>query len=143
MFQNNPNLPFPANLMIESQGEQFKLTVNTCAENRRYDHVISLRCISAKDTVNDAATLNVSVLGKVKLDELSKATGVIVVHRLSVPEGLHDGAAKRKNNQTSQIRKPFLHQQIFDHYILIRIQKQILCNLTESTHSNSIFTHLS
>lgn len=51
-----------------------------------------------KDTVNNAASLDVSVLGKVELDELPKATGVIVVHRLSVPKGFHDGAAIREEN---------------------------------------------
>ena len=44
-----------------------------------------------KDTVNDAAALNVSVLGKVELDELAKTTGVIIVHSLSIPKSLHDG----------------------------------------------------
>lgn len=56
-----------------------------------------------KDTVNNAATLDVSVLGKVELDELPKATGVIVVHRLGVPKGLHDGAAIRGEN--NRLRK--------------------------------------
>lgn len=51
-----------------------------------------------KDTVNDAASLNVSVLGKVELDELAKATGVIVVHSLSVPKGLHDGTANKRTH---------------------------------------------
>lgn len=54
-----------------------------------------------KDTVNNAASLNVSVLGKVELDELAKTTGVIVVHGLSVPKGLHDGTAN-KRKQSSQ-----------------------------------------
>lgn len=54
-----------------------------------------------EDTVNDAASLNVSVLGKVELDELAKTTGVIVVHSLSVPKGLHDGTAN-KRKQSSQ-----------------------------------------
>lgn len=49
-----------------------------------------------KDTVNDAASLNVSVLGKVELDELAKTTGVIVVHSLGIPKGLHDGTANKR-----------------------------------------------
>lgn len=62
---------------------------------------------AVKDTVNNAATLDVSVLGKVELDELPKATGVIVVHRLGVPEGLHDGAVIRgENNRLRTGRKP-------------------------------------
>lgn len=62
-----------------------------------------------KDTVNDAASLNVSVLGKVELDELAKTTGVIVVHGLSVPKGLHDGTAnKRKQSSQPNLRKGFL-----------------------------------
>lgn len=56
-----------------------------------------------KDTVNDAAALNVSVLGKVELDKLPKATGVIVVHGLSIPKGFHDGTADRKSNQANQL----------------------------------------
>lgn len=44
-----------------------------------------------KDTVNDAAAVDVAILGKVKLDKLSKATGVVVVHRLSVSKSFHDG----------------------------------------------------
>lgn len=63
-----------------------------------------------KDTVNDAASLDVSVLGKVELDELAKSTGVIVVHSLSVPKGLHDGAAN-KREQSSQ---PNLCKGLFD-----------------------------
>lgn len=50
-----------------------------------------------KDTVDDAASLNVSVLGEVELDELPEATGVIVVHGLRIPEGFHDGTAGRGN----------------------------------------------
>lgn len=50
-----------------------------------------------KDTVNDAASLNVSVLGKVELDKLAEATGVIVVHGLSIPKGFHDGTVDRGN----------------------------------------------
>lgn len=62
---------------------------------------------AVKDTVNNAATLDVSVLGKVELDELPKATGVIVVHGLGVPKGLHDGAAIRgENNWLRTGRKP-------------------------------------
>lgn len=48
-----------------------------------------------KDTVDDAAALNVSILGKVELDELPEAAGVIVVHGLGVPKGFHDGTAIR------------------------------------------------
>lgn len=72
--------------------------MNTVAE---YEPAhISFPVISklVKDTVNDAASLNVSVLGKVELDELAKATGVIVVHSLSVPKGLHDGTANKRRH---------------------------------------------
>lgn len=44
-----------------------------------------------EDTIDDAASLDVSALGEVELDELSKATGVVVVHRLCIPKRLHDG----------------------------------------------------
>lgn len=62
-----------------------------------------------KDTVNDAASLNVSVLGKVELDELAKTTGVIVVHSLCVPKGLHDGTTnKRKQSSQPNLCKELL-----------------------------------
>lgn len=48
-----------------------------------------------KDTVDNAASLNVSVLWKVELDKLPKATGVIVVHGLGIPKGFHDGTVDR------------------------------------------------
>lgn len=48
-----------------------------------------------KDTVNDTASLNVPVLRKVELDELPKATGIVIVHSLSIPKGFHDGAEER------------------------------------------------
>lgn len=60
-------------------------------------------CELCKDTVDDAAALNVSILGKVELDELPEAAGVIVVHGLGIPKGFHDGTASRgkaiKQNQ--------------------------------------------
>lgn len=54
-----------------------------------------------KDTVNDAASLNVSILGKVELDKLPKATGVIVVHGLSIAKGFHYGAEEKGNTTES------------------------------------------
>jgi len=47
-----------------------------------------------EDTVDDAASLNIPALGEVELDELPEAAGVVVVHRLGVPERLHDGTAE-------------------------------------------------
>lgn len=49
-----------------------------------------------KDTVEDAASLNISVLGKVELNEFAEATGVIVVDGLCVPKCFHDGTADRQ-----------------------------------------------
>lgn len=48
-----------------------------------------------KDTINDATSLDVSVLGKVELYELPEAAGVIVVHCFSIPKGFHDGTTER------------------------------------------------
>lgn len=53
-----------------------------------------------KDTVDDAASLNVAVLGKVELNEFAKAAGVIVVHGLCIPKCFHDGTADRKTTTT-------------------------------------------
>lgn len=44
-----------------------------------------------KDTVDNLASLDVAFLADVQLDELPKSAGVVVVHCLGVPEGLHDG----------------------------------------------------
>lgn len=44
-----------------------------------------------KDTVDDAAALDVALLAEMQLDELPEAAGVVVVDRLGVSKGLHDG----------------------------------------------------
>lgn len=83
-----------------------------------------------KDTVNDAASLNVSVLGKVELDKLPKATGVIVVHGLSVPEGLHDGTADRGNNLLGTVSLNILRLSItvcFDQDVSMHSQYFLVC----------------
>lgn len=49
-----------------------------------------------KDTVNDAAALDVSTLREVELDEFPKAAGVVVVNRFGVTERFHDRTVKRK-----------------------------------------------
>lgn len=49
-----------------------------------------------EDTVYDAAALDVSALGKVKLDEFPKPAGVVVVNSFGVPERFHDGTAEEK-----------------------------------------------
>lgn len=48
------------------------------------------------DTINDAASLDVAALRKVKLDELPEAAGVVVVNGLGVPECFHDRTVKRR-----------------------------------------------
>lgn len=57
-----------------------------------------------QDTIYNSPTLNVSLLADVQLNELPKATGVVVVHRLRVAESLHDGAAKKSGQQRVLIR---------------------------------------
>ena len=49
-----------------------------------------------KDTVDDTASLDVAALGEVKLDELPKATGVVVVDGLCITKRFHDRTARRK-----------------------------------------------
>lgn len=78
-----------------------------------------------KDTVDDAASLNVSVLGKVKLDKLPKATGVIVVYGLGVPKGFHDGTAERGNAHSES---PFYTSHVCPS-LCVWIQMLNLCSL--------------
>lgn len=49
-----------------------------------------------EDTVYDAAALDVSALGEVKLDEFSKPAGVVVVNGFGVSKRFHDGTAEEK-----------------------------------------------
>lgn len=49
---------------------------------------------SCKDTVDDAAALDVSALGEVKLDEFSKSAGVVVVNGFGIPKRFHDGTVE-------------------------------------------------
>lgn len=53
-----------------------------------------------KDTVNDSSSLDVSLLADVQLDKLAEAAGVVVVHGLGIPEGLHDGTAGQRGRGT-------------------------------------------
>lgn len=48
-----------------------------------------------KDTVNDAASLDVATFREVKLDEFPKTTGVVVVNSLRITKCFHDRTAKR------------------------------------------------
>lgn len=61
----------------------------------------SARCLNQtglKDTVDDPAPLDVPPLAEVQLDKLPKAAGVVVVDRLGVAKGLHDGAAEGRSS---------------------------------------------
>lgn len=42
-----------------------------------------------KDTVDDTASLDVATLREVKLDELPKSTGVVIVNSLGITKGFH------------------------------------------------------
>lgn len=53
-----------------------------------------------KDTVYDSSSLDVPPLADVQLDKLAEAAGVVVVHSLGVPEGLHDRTAGRRGSGT-------------------------------------------
>lgn len=100
-----------------------------------YLHYIQSELKALKDTVNNAATLDVSVLGKVELDELPKATGVIVVHSLGVPKGLHDGAAIRGGKQSAQKGEgslPVVHAQ----------RSSAAVNSDPDSHGASVFDSL-
>lgn len=80
--------------MNESQGQQTKTL--SSVQNTLKIHFIYSTTALLKDTVDDAASLDVSILGKVQLDELPEATGVIVVHGLCVAKSFHDGAADKR-----------------------------------------------
>lgn len=54
-----------------------------------------------KDTVKDAASLDVAALREMKLDEFPKATGVVVVNGLGITKRFHDGTAKMSKNLLS------------------------------------------
>lgn len=54
---------------------------------------------SLKDTVNDSASLDAALLAEMQPDKLPKAAGVVVVDRLGVSEGLHDGTAERRTSR--------------------------------------------
>lgn len=81
--------------------------MNTVVEYKNTNICFTVIRKVLKDTVNDAASLNVSVLGKVELDELAKTTGVIVVHSLCVPKGLHDGTTN-KRMPTKSLQRTFV-----------------------------------
>lgn len=51
-----------------------------------------------KDTVDDFASLDVAFLAEMQLDEFPEAAGVVVVHGLGVPEGLHDGTVEGRRD---------------------------------------------
>ena len=48
-----------------------------------------------QDTIYNSSALDISLLADVQLNELPKATGVVVVHCLRVAKRFHDGAANR------------------------------------------------
>jgi len=51
-------------------------------------HSICLWSTEAKDTVSYSASLDVSMLREVQLDELAKAAGVVVINCLGISKGL-------------------------------------------------------
>lgn len=48
-----------------------------------------------QDTIYNSSALDISLLADVQLNELPKATGVVVVHCLRVAKRFHDGAVNR------------------------------------------------
>lgn len=52
-----------------------------------------------QDTIYNPPALNISLLADVQLNELPKATGVVVVHGLRVAKSFHDGAEKKSGEQ--------------------------------------------
>lgn len=60
-------------------------------------YIIYLLCrlhSNEQDTVDDAASLDVPTLTEMKLDELSEATGVVVVNCFGISKRFHDWTVK-------------------------------------------------
>lgn len=54
-----------------------------------------------QDTIYNSPALNISLLADVQLNELPKATGVVVVHGLGIAESFHDGAVEDMRTTSS------------------------------------------
>lgn len=59
-------------------------------------HSISGPFSAKKDTISYSASLDVSMLREVQLDELAKAAGVVVINSLGISKGLQNGAAETR-----------------------------------------------
>lgn len=79
--------------MIISTFEQTSHFKEIISQIKHHCKLIMWLC---EDTVYDAAALDVSALGKVKLDEFSEATGVVVVNGFGISKRFHDGTAEGK-----------------------------------------------
>ena len=56
-----------------------------------FTHSIHFWSTEEKDTISYSASLDVSMLREVQLDELAKAAGVVVINCLGISKGLQDG----------------------------------------------------
>lgn len=70
-------------------------TVSTCGVS----YCRQKKNSTKQDTIYNPPALNISLLADVQLNELPKATGVVVVHGLRVAESFHDGAEKKSGQQ--------------------------------------------
>lgn len=61
-----------------------------------FPHSAPLWSTEAKDTISHSASLDVSMLREVQLDELAKAAGVVVINSLGISKGLKNGAAETR-----------------------------------------------
>lgn len=63
----------------------------------RISHATLFITHKSKDTIYDTASLDVATLREVKLDELPKTTGIVVVNSLSITKSFHDRTARGEN----------------------------------------------
>lgn len=61
-----------------------------------FAHSIHFWSTEEKDTISYSASLDVSMLREVQLDELAKAAGVVVINCLGISKGLQNGAVETR-----------------------------------------------
>lgn len=78
-------------------GHSYKLPLSNCDEE--FPQPIYFWSSEEKDTISYSASLDVSMLREVQLDELAKTAGVVVINCLGISKGLQDGAAETRQRR--------------------------------------------